>query len=65
MRWSEVVGRGWDGQDGVVPDADPVVPGGDLVVPDVHLVVPDANKDPPGPHPRRSINFSLNPFGAR
>ena len=57
-------GGGWDGQDGVVPDADPLVPGVDLVVPDVHPVVPDANKDPPGPPPRRSI-FLFNPLAAR
>ena len=56
--WEEMGGNeggGWDGQDGVVPDADPVVPGVDLVVPDVHVVVPDANKDLPGPHPRMSF----------
>ena len=51
-KWEKLRAGGWDGQDGVVPDADPVVPGVDLVVPDVHPVVPDANKDPPGPHPR-------------
>ena len=64
-KWAGMRGGGWDGQDGVVPDADPVVPGVDLVVPGVHLVVPDANKDPPGPPPRRSIFFFVNPLGAR